>query len=111
MKKITLFITSLLAFYIAKAQLINNGGFETGNLSPWYAWNPSGTSTVISGKAHTGTYALSQSGSETSIEQAVSNLQPNTTYTFEVWAKMGAAGQIVYIGAKNYGGSEVVIAV
>jgi len=111
MKKITLFITSLLAFYIAKAQLINNGDFETGNLSPWYAWNPFGTSTVMSGNAHTGTYAMSLSGGETSIEQVVTNLQPNTTYVFEAWAKMGAAGQIVIIGVKNYGGSAVNVTV
>ncbi|HTI89839.1 MAG TPA: carbohydrate binding domain-containing protein [Puia sp.] len=109
MKKITLFITSLLAFYIAKTQLINNGDFETGNLSPWYAWNPYGTSTLVRSNSHTGNYALAQSGGETSVEQVVSNLQPNTTYTFETWAKLGASGQIVIIGVKNYGGSEVVL--
>jgi hypothetical protein len=111
MQKITLFAAFLLAFYIAKAQHINNGGFETGNLSAWYSWNPKGTTTVSSGKAHTGTYAVLESGGECSIEQVVSDLQPNTTYAFETWAKMGAEGQSVNIGVKNYGDSDIHITV
>ena len=64
------------------AQSVGNAGFESGALSPWSTWNPSGISSVATGNSRTGTYSSYQSGGETSLEQVVSNLMPNTTYIF-----------------------------
>ena len=89
------------------AQSVGNAGFESGALSPWSTWNPSGTSSVATGNSRTGTYSSYQSGGETSLEQVVSNLMPNTTYIFEGWIKTGSASQAVDIGVKNYGGNQV----
>ncbi|PTS96406.1 hypothetical protein DBR11_19200 [Pedobacter sp. HMWF019] len=93
---------------IYKGQELVNTGFETGALTPWAAWNPAGGSTAITtSNARTGTYAVLEQGSETSLEQVVTGLLPNTTYTFGGFGKVATAGQSVMIGVKNYGGSAV----
>lgn len=84
------------------ANLMINGGFEQGTLTPWSNWN---TATVISGNSKSGAYAVQLSGGPGSAEQIV-NLEPNTTYTLTGSAKTADASQPVRIGVKNYGGTE-----
>lgn len=87
--------------------LLFNSGFESGAISPWAAWNPSGggTSVISNTNARTGTYAIKEQGGQTSLEQTITGLLPNTTYTFGGYGKVSTAGQSAVIGVKNYGGS------
>ncbi|SDZ87540.1 Beta-glucanase, GH16 family [Arachidicoccus rhizosphaerae] len=95
---------------VYKSSVLSNGDFETGSLSPWTTWGQ--TSTVVSTGARTGSYCIKETGTaETSIEQALSGLTPNTTYRFGGFAKVGAQGQSVSIGVKNYGGAAIGTAI
>lgn len=87
---------------IANANLASNPGFESGSLGAW----STGGSVVNDGNAHTGSYAVKLTGSSTGVNQTVSGLKPNTTYTFSGWAKVSTAGDIASIGVKNFGGTE-----
>lgn len=80
---------------------VSNGGFETGSLSPWYAWNGA---SVVTGNAHSGTQALRVGPAPASAEQRIT-VSPNTTYRLAGWAKTATAGEEVHIGVKNYGGA------
>jgi beta-glucanase (GH16 family) len=84
-----------------------NPGFETAALSPWVTWNPAGTTSVVTSDFRSGTKAIKQQGGETSLEQVITGLSPNTTYKFGGYGKVTAAGQSVMFGAKNYGGAAV----
>ncbi|QHT59434.1 cellulase family glycosylhydrolase [Paenibacillus lycopersici] len=90
--------------FTISAPLLQNPSFETGILSPW---TNSGSAAVVSGNAHAGSKAVNIGNAYTGIEQALAGLAPNTTYTLTGWVKNAAAGDVVYIGVKNYGGSEV----
>jgi len=90
---------------VYKANLLSNPGFESGAASPWAFGS---TTSIITSNVNTGKYAVLEQGTTaTSAEQTVTNLLPNTTYTFGGYGKVGAAGQSVSIGVKNYGGSQV----
>jgi hypothetical protein len=79
-------------------------GFESGNCSGWTCY--SGAS-AVTGNARTGSYAVKLPGGVSSgAEQVVSGLSPNTTYQLEGFAKTSVAGQCVYLGVKNFGGTE-----
>ncbi|MHA6765665.1 carbohydrate binding domain-containing protein [Streptacidiphilus sp. PAMC 29251] len=81
--------------------LIGNPGFESGTLSPWYAWN---NSQVSSNSPRTGSYGLKIIAPPASAEQVVT-VQPHTTYRLSGWLKSGAAGEAMVLGIKNnYGG-------
>ncbi|MFI6322845.1 right-handed parallel beta-helix repeat-containing protein [Nonomuraea sp. NPDC050556] len=82
----------------SRPELLANGGFETGNLSSW----ASAKAAVVTGQAHTGTYAVRLSGSPATVEQVVA-LKPATTYTLSGWAKGGE----VLLGVKGYGGAQL----
>ncbi|MFC7677647.1 carbohydrate binding domain-containing protein [Paenibacillus sp. GCM10028914] len=84
------------------SNLMINGGFEQGVLTPWYNWN---TASVVSGNSRSGTYAVQLSGGPGSAEQIV-NVEPGTTYTLTGYAKTANSSQPVRIGVKNYGGTE-----
>ena len=58
--------------------------------------------------AHTGSYGVSPDAAGSKIEQVIPGLCPNTTYTVSSWgiAKVNAG---VYLGVKNYGGSELTV--
>lgn len=81
---------------------VQNSGFESGSLSPWYGWN---NASVVAGNAHSGANAVQLGSSPASAEQVIP-VTPNTTYTVSGWAKTTTAGDEVHIGVKNYDGQE-----
>ncbi|MFJ9381137.1 ricin-type beta-trefoil lectin domain protein [Streptomyces sp. NPDC101455] len=91
----------------ASCPIVQNGGFETGALAPWTAWN---TASVVTGAAHSGTYAVQVGPAKASAEQVIT-VKPNTTYRLTGWAKTGTTGEQVNIGVKDYGGNEAVAAI
>lgn len=91
--------------------VLGNPGFEDATLSPWASWNPAGNTAVVTTNVRTGTKAIRQQGGETSLEQVITGLSPNTTYTFGGYGKVSAAGQSAMFGVKNYGGPAVDAAV
>ncbi|MFC5821027.1 family 20 glycosylhydrolase [Nonomuraea harbinensis] len=80
-----------------------NGGFETGSLSPWGAWN---SASVVNDNVRSGAHAVRLGSAPASAEQRVT-LNPNTTYRLSGWAKSAVAGEQTHIGVKHYGGAEL----
>lgn len=80
---------------------ITNPGFETGSASGWTVTGSVSTTST----AHTGSYGISLDAGGEKVEQVITGLCPNTTYTLSGWgiAKSNAA---IFLGVKNYGGSE-----
>jgi hypothetical protein len=87
-----------------KPGTVNNGSFESGSLDPWTIW---GNAIVSDAEARTGKYVVQALGGEAAVEQLVTDLKPNTTYRFGGYAKVGASGQSVMLGVKEYGGDAV----
>lgn len=90
---------------VYKLSLMGNGDFEGTSITPWASWG--GTVSVTMGNARSGSKAISESGGESSIEQVVTGLSANTTYTFGGYGKVSATGQTALIGVKDYGGNPV----
>ena len=84
-----------------RANLITNGGFESGCASPWSTYSAS----VTASNAHSGADAMAASGDNAGAWQDVSDLLPNTTYTWRGWLEAGSASDGVYVYAKDFGGS------
>ncbi len=82
---------------------VGNPGFETGGLSPWT--NLAGAS-VVNNNAHTGTYAVQTANANSGVGQTVSGLAANHTYTLTGWVKSSNGSDAIYVGVKNYGGTE-----
>jgi len=82
--------------------LVTNGGFETGAWSPWSALGAS----IVSGNAHSGTYAAQITGSGTGVWQTITGLAPSTTYRLKVFGKASSNREQAVLYAKYYGGSE-----
>jgi len=83
-----------------------DGGFESGNCSSWGCW---GGASVAASNARTGTYALqlpANASASTGGQQTVTGLTANTTYQLQGFAKSSVAGQCIYLGVKNFGGTE-----
>jgi len=78
----------MLAALPAQANLVVNGGFETGAFPPWVPDNA--TITSVAADVHSGTYAAQLHPSSSSITQPV----PITagTYFLDFWAKTDGAG-------------------
>ncbi len=85
------------------SNLVSNSGFETGSLSPWI--NLSGAS-VVSTNAHSGTYAVQTASANSGVSQTVSGLASSHTYTLTGWVKLSNGSDAIYVGVKNYGGTE-----
>lgn len=85
-----------------------NPGFESGDLS---SWSVEGSASVSSDVPFSGNDAATFTGAGRGVFQTVTGLQPNTTYTFGGFLKSGAAGDPVYLGVKNYGGTETSVPV
>ena len=92
---------------VYKKNLLGNAGFENASLSPWGAWQPAGTATVVTNNVQSGAKAIREQGGQTSIEQVITGLKPNTTYIFGGYGKVSVAGQSAIIGAKNFGGAAI----
>jgi PKD repeat protein len=83
---------------------VSNGDFETGTLSGWSASYNAGVTTT---NPHGGTYAGqidAPTGGSGSIEQVISGLTPNTSYTLTGWIRTD--GGTTILGAKNYDAAD-----
>ena len=83
---------------------ITNPDFETGDTSNWTA---SGDLNITT-DAHSGSYAVSLNGANSSLEQVVADLCANTTYTLSCWGKAKGPAD-VYLGVKDYGSAEQTV--
>ena len=83
---------------------ITNPGFETGNFSGWTVIG----NVTITTASHTGSYAASANGTNSSVEQLVINLCPNTSYTVSCWGKAKSTAGF-YLRVKDYGGSQLSV--
>ncbi len=83
---------------------ITNPGFETGNFSGWTVIG----NVTITTASHTGSYAASANGTNSSVEQIVINLCPNTSYTVSCWGKAKSTAGF-YLRVKDYGGSQLSV--
>jgi beta-glucanase (GH16 family) len=88
----------------AKEGDIRNPNFETNDLAPWTVWGNTG---ITNKDVHSGYFAVQSAGGETAIEQKITNLKPNTTYTFGAYAKISSDDVNVLIGVKEFGGAPV----
>ncbi|MFD7452043.1 carbohydrate binding domain-containing protein [Kitasatospora sp. NPDC059827] len=89
----------------ADANLLANGGFESGTLAPWSC--SAGTGSIVTSGAHSGTDALkgAVSASDTAQCGQTVSVQPNTTYTLSAWVQ----GQYVYLGATGSGVTDPAV--
>lgn len=89
------------------ANVLTNGGFETGSLSPWIR---SGTgANVVASNARTGTYSLQTGAAASGVEQSVTGLASSGTYLLAGWAKAATGGEQVAVGVKSFGGTETFL--
>jgi Secretion system C-terminal sorting domain/Carbohydrate binding domain len=90
--------------------LLQNGDFESNSLQPWTSWLPtSGSFPAISNtNQRSGQYCVQVIGRQTSLEQVVTGLSPNTNYIFSGWIKC-ASGAAMWLGVKDFGGAETHI--
>jgi hypothetical protein len=104
--RITLFalILTAVSWLTARANpnLLANPGFETGDASGWT--NSYGTYAVTGTNPHSGTYAA-QISYGSAIQQTVTGLTPNTSYTLTGWLQVTTAGQNAFLMAQSFGGS------
>ena len=85
----------------AAANLIGNGGFETGSLS---GWSCSSLDSTVTSPVHSGSYALAgaaSSSDDAQCSQSVS-VQPSSTYTLTGWVE----GNYVFLGDSGTGSSD-----
>ena len=75
----------------------DNFGFETGSTNGW----TTGSATVDSGSAHSGTYALRLAGSGAFAFQVINNLRPNTTYIVSGYGTADS-GSTLHLIAQSY---------
>jgi PKD repeat protein len=80
---------------------ITNPGFETGTTSGWVETG----SVSITSDVHGGAYAVSLEGSGSRVEQVITGLCANTTYTVSCWGKAKSNAGL-YLGVSNYGGAD-----
>ncbi|GER91277.1 chitinase [Dictyobacter vulcani] len=95
---ILLFWNTSTGVLAADNNLLNNAGFETGNLN---SWSCDSSNTVVSSPVHSGAYALqlNPTGSTTGQCTQTVAVQPNTAYTLSAYVN----GSYMYIGANGYG--------
>src|SRR5262245_53239741 len=87
----------VLAAPASAAELVANGGFESGTLSGWSCTG--GTGSVVPSPVHTGTRALAGAASNTDNAQCTQNVTvtPNATVTLTAWVR----GNYVYLGVTD----------
>jgi hypothetical protein len=79
-----------------------NTSFESGNC---WEWNCYSGASVTTTNAYTGSYSVSLPPGS-GAEQTVTGLSPDTTYQLEGFGETTTAGQCVYVGVKDFGGTE-----
>ncbi len=97
----------------ARSSLVNDGSFETGNLSPaWDTYIPAGGTgsiTVASAAALSGSYGLVE-GSNSNAEvayQTIQGLTPDQSYVVSAWVRLGSGTPAtVYLYADNTAGAN-----
>ncbi|MBC2003474.1 hypothetical protein HCA78_06855 [Listeria booriae] len=82
--------------------LVKNSEFDS-SIANWKPWNGATSTTPVTVKED-GNNVLKLAGSS-SVEQVISGLKPNTTYTLEIYGKADNNGY-VSVGVKNYGGTQ-----
>jgi hypothetical protein len=97
-------VPSIGAYENASTNLVRNGSFDAGTLAPW-TLSGAGSS-VTTSTSFNGTSAVQTGNANSGVENIVSGLAPSTTYLLSAWVKVGAVGEQVAIGVKNYGGTE-----
>jgi hypothetical protein len=105
-----LLVFSVMTPYEAAADLVVNGGFETGNFSGWDQSGNTGYTSVSTGAAHSGTYGASFGpvGSYGSITQTQSlATTPGAHYELEFWL-MNLSGSTPNGYSVEWGGQQVV---
>lgn len=95
--------------------LVVNYGFETLALAPWVkvadtvqaynAGSAAWTSETADSRFQKGSLKMQGTGAE--VEQTVTGLSPNTTYTFSIWSKASDESAVAEFGVRNYGGTTV----
>jgi hypothetical protein len=80
----------------------SNTGFETGTCSSWDCYNGA---TVTTTNPHTGSYAVTLPANS-GAEQTVTGLSADTAYRLQGFGETNTAGQCVYVGVKDFGGTE-----
>ncbi|HUT10106.1 MAG TPA: carbohydrate binding domain-containing protein [Thermoguttaceae bacterium] len=99
--------------------VVRNACFEFGTLEGWEKTNAEraelvggngwGNAIVGSDKAHaTGTskYELRLGPGRDGVQQAITGLSPNVTYTLSAWFRVSDASESVALGVRNHGGGE-----
>ncbi len=82
-----------------------NGGFESG-LTSWKI--SSGTAVSQTTNVLCGSYSAKLGGSSRNgLEQTVTGLSPNTTYTLQAQCKVSTSGVTGSVGIKNFGGTTI----
>ncbi len=77
------------------AELLSNGGFESGGLAPW-SCSAGTTGSVVSTPVHSGSKALAGAAGNSDNAQCTQTVavQPNSSYTLSAWVR----GNYVYLG-------------
>lgn len=90
-----------LASPAGAAELLSNGGLESGSLSPWSCTG--GLGSVVSSPVHSGSKALAGAANNSDNAQCTQTVTvvPGTSYTLSAWVR----GNYVYLGVT--GGSSI----
>ncbi|NDI34110.1 carbohydrate-binding protein [Chengkuizengella sediminis] len=91
--------------------LINDSGFETGDLSNWNEWHPDNqqlAQSIDNDDPLNGNYKLVH-WSSSDYQQLTSQILdvPNGTYKASVWVRSGGGQNELHLFAKGYGGEEL----
>lgn len=86
-----------------QGNIVVNGDFETGNLSPWGTWN---SARIADWKSNSGSYSAAVGTAPASIEQKI-NVEPDTIYELSGYLMVDNQGDQVNLGVKYYGGTEL----
>src|SRR5262249_7607395 len=85
--------------------LLADGSFEAG-MGPWTTYNtPANLSNT---NVHSGTTGVTLNANSGFFQQ-LSGLTPGATYILTGWARVQTSGDTVWLGVKNYGGTEVFV--
>lgn len=84
--------------------LMNNPGFEAGNLSQWLAGGS--TMDAVSTNVRTGGWAARINGSWNSLFQSFSNLRPGSTYTARGWFRSDKSSTRIFVRVRRTDGTE-----